>query len=297
MIPVPLKPKWLALKAGRTGFPTQHFHRLIGLASVHLYKARRAALDFVESQWPGLEDCHLWRSQGARIACVELRVRCLLASAAGEPANRKSLLKAARRDIRALLKESSNNSKAQALKDQAVALALEGHRDEAQASFVEAEISLENEGMATHVQSVRWMRGHLLGSTQGDELKTAATAALVEAGYRNPKPPPAVRVRNRVLPPLKPVAHRIAAVSVHNGSSIGRRDGGDILDLKHVGTVEEIEDIGISSSFDPPKLKVRDARRSTVATEGVVSELRPIPKGRSDVPSPSKLASEPTNCV
>ncbi len=171
-----------------TGFLTQHFHRLIGQASVHLYKGQpRAALDFVAAQWPALKRSHLLRSQGARIACVELRARCLLATAAVEPANRTSLIKEARRDIRALLKEPSNNSKAQALKDQAVALALEGYKDEAQARLVEAEISLKNEGMATHVQSVRWLRGHLIGNAQGIELKTMATDALLDAGYRNPE--------------------------------------------------------------------------------------------------------------
>ncbi|MBL0209328.1 MAG: AAA family ATPase [Holophagaceae bacterium] len=171
-----------------TGFLTQHFHRLIGRASVHLYRGQpRAALDFVQSQWPALKGSHLLRSQSARISCVELRARCLLATAAAEPANRAALLKAARRDIQSLFDEPSANSKAQALKDQAVALALEGRNDEAQASLVEAEISLENEGMATHVQAVRWVRGHLLGNAQGQDLKAAATAAMKEAGYRNPE--------------------------------------------------------------------------------------------------------------
>lgn len=171
-----------------TGFLTQHFHRLLGQASVHLYKGQaRSALDFVESQWPALKGSHLLQSQSVRISCVELRARCLLASAAAEPANRATLLKAAHRDIQALFKESSSNSKAQAMKNHAVALALEGHKDKAQAHFVEAEVSLENEGMATHVQTVRWMRGHLLRSAQGEELKATAAAALLEAGYCNPE--------------------------------------------------------------------------------------------------------------
>ncbi len=171
-----------------SSFLTQHFHCLMGQASVHLYKGQaRTALDLMESQWPALKGSHLLKSQSVRISCVELRSRCLLAAACAEPANRRSLLKAARKDLRALLNESSENAKAHALKNQAISLAVEGHREEALAHLVEAEIALENEGLATHVQSVRWMRGHLLGDAQGADLKNAAAASLREAGYHNPE--------------------------------------------------------------------------------------------------------------
>lgn len=171
-----------------TGFLTQNFHRMMGRVSVHLYKDQAmAALDLLEAQWPALKRSHLLRSQSVRISCVELRIRCLLAAAGADPTNRKSFLKAAHRHIQALSKEASNNSKAQALKNQAIALALEGHQEQALTHLVEAEIALGNEGMATHVQTVRWVRGHLLGNAQGEEIKASAAASLQEAGYRNPK--------------------------------------------------------------------------------------------------------------
>ena len=171
-----------------TGFLSQHFYRMVGQAKVRLYEGQpRAALDLVESQWPALKGSLLLRSQGVRIACLETRARCLLSTAAAEPANRASLLKAARRDIRALSREVSSNAKAQALKNEGMALAVEGHLDHAMTNLMEAELALRQEGMATDVETVRWMRGHLLGNAQGEDLKAAAAAVLLEAGYLNPE--------------------------------------------------------------------------------------------------------------
>jgi hypothetical protein len=171
-----------------TGFLSQHFYRMVGQAKVRLYKGRpRAALELVESQWPALKSSLLLRSQGVRIACLDTRARCLLSTAAAEPANRASLLKAARRDIRALSREVSSNAKAHALKNEGMALALEGHLDHAVANLMEAELAFRQEGMTTDVETVRWMRGHLLGNDQGEELKAAAATVLLEAGYLNPE--------------------------------------------------------------------------------------------------------------
>ncbi len=171
-----------------TGFLIQHFYRLVGQASVRLYQGdAQAALALLEAQWPELTRSLLLKSQGVRLTCVEARIRCQLACAAVEPDHREALLKAARKDIHQLFKVRSSNSKALAMKNHAVILALEGRRDAAQARFLEAEIAFGNENMDAHMQTVRWARGHHLGNAIGLGIKSAAAAALVEAGYRNPE--------------------------------------------------------------------------------------------------------------
>ena len=170
-----------------TGFLLQHFHLLVGLISVQLYKGQaRVALQELEAQWPRLQGSLLLRAQFIRVTCVDLRARCLLACAAAEPEHRVALLNAARKDIKALLKESCSYSKAMGLKNLGAALTLEGRDDEAQARLLEAGIAFESDEMPTHQLTVRWARGKLLGSAKGGELMASSEAALEEAGYRNP---------------------------------------------------------------------------------------------------------------
>lgn len=160
------------------GFLLQHMDGLANRCNILLHQGRDAeALAALERKWRPLAKSYLMDAEAVRVTVREVQVRVLLAT--GQ--DRK-----ARRCARALARERCDYGQALAMKNLAVLAGRAGRRGEAAEQLFEAEMALEACELHLHAQSVRRVRGGLLGGKVGLDLLLQADAWMSSRAIHNP---------------------------------------------------------------------------------------------------------------
>lgn len=160
-----------------SGFHTQHYHALVAQMEALLYAGRpESARTLLAAHWQRLRRSRMLQVQSVRISCLELRARATLALVLGgvpDSRGRRSLMRAADRDILRLERERSPHGTALALRLRALLALAEGRPDQAGALLYQSELAFQACDMMLHAMVVRHRRGRMEGPTGLEQLEGA----------------------------------------------------------------------------------------------------------------------------
>jgi hypothetical protein len=165
----------------REGFHFQHWLALSIEVACDLYSGQgRAAWRRMQAIWPAIERSNLLRMQIPRIDTLMLRAGAAIAAAQDAP-DRRTLLRAAGRDARALARESLGHARAYAAVIRAGMATLTGDSAAAVRQLDRAEQIFAASDMPLHAASARWRRALLRGGS-----RERADAELRARGIADP---------------------------------------------------------------------------------------------------------------
>jgi serine/threonine protein kinase len=155
------------------GFHVQHMNRLFDDVQIDLYQGDvEVAHDRLKQGWGQIERSKLLQVQQVRIFLTHLRARTALALATKRPA--ESLLLEASRDARSLAGENAPWAAALAkLIEAGVAARRNGPAADV---LAQAANLCDSASMGLYAASGRWLRGRLIGGTEGRRLTDLADA-------------------------------------------------------------------------------------------------------------------------
>jgi serine/threonine protein kinase len=171
------------------GVHLQHYFELYAMTQNELYCGEgKAALERVRERWRPFQRALMMRIEYVRLVLLELRGRAALAALLehAEPHERHALVRAARRDARALergrmcfCRPAAQLLRAGAAAAEREVAAALGHLREAERGFVDAEMTM-------HAVVARRQRGRLLLGDEGATLISDADAWLLSQGVVKP---------------------------------------------------------------------------------------------------------------
>jgi hypothetical protein len=165
----------------------QHFYDCLTRAYVLQYMGEaRRALDYVDHRWRALRRAGLLRVQVVHALLLATRISCLVWASYENPADRRSLLRRARRDVAAMQATRFKPAGSWALHLRGCVALAEGDRDGALAMLTEAGDRMRREGFRTGPISGDLLRGELLGGDEGRALVASAIAYFRDEGFRDP---------------------------------------------------------------------------------------------------------------
>ena len=172
----------------RTGFHVEHLVEMHTQAEIAIYLGNAGeALDLVTRRWPALRGSLLLRVQAFNIQMRSLRARVALRAAleGTSGSQRPDLLRLARREVRAIERQGTiwGRALAELIRGQTELLA--GRREEAVATFQQAETAAVSAGMFLHTAVARRAQGLLMGGDAGAQLLAGADRDLRSEGITN----------------------------------------------------------------------------------------------------------------
>jgi hypothetical protein len=169
------------------GVQIQHWYEMLSLAETEIYRGDAAqAYARVVERAPALGRAQIFRVLLVRSHCLGARARSALAAAAmsKEPA---PLLRAARRDARAIAAIEMSFCAPAAEAIAAGAAAIEGDVERAVAGLRVAVAAFDEVPMAAHAAAARRQLGRLVGGSKGAALIAEADAAFAAIGVARPE--------------------------------------------------------------------------------------------------------------
>jgi eukaryotic-like serine/threonine-protein kinase len=174
-------------KWSQAGFHTQHYYDLITQVHASIYGGDgESALRILEERWPKLEASMQMRVQMVRGNCLEIRARCLLASAAANPPERAERLAEVDRVVALIGKERKRWLDPSALTFRAAATALRGDEQRAAALLEQAATGYDAADMRLHSVVARRQRGRIIGGDEGKALINKGNEWLISEGVKSP---------------------------------------------------------------------------------------------------------------
>jgi hypothetical protein len=172
---------------GGTAFTLPHLLDLQTQVEARLYAGEgERALRLYLKREPELRASRLLGLWPVAVLAADLRVRALLATAAGDPPERAALLAEAERLARRLANDARHHARPLGLLALASAAALAQRAPLADERLAEAEQGFLKSGLLLHAAVARSQRGRLLGGDEGRALVASAAAQLQAERVRNP---------------------------------------------------------------------------------------------------------------
>lgn len=168
-----------------------HYHVIALWRTVHSYLYERqghTAYRHLHDEMPKAGKVLVRLVPSLRMQDTDLRARCAIAAAQGDPRRRSELLREAERHAQALDKEQAIWAEGLGAMVRAGAAAVRGaaHKDEALRALAHAEKRLLAGDRLLHTQAVRYRRGQLLGGAQGQALLSESQAWMQQQGIVQP---------------------------------------------------------------------------------------------------------------
>jgi hypothetical protein len=174
----------------------------------HFYIAMEARIDtmlykeesgtawrLVQSSWPALATSKLLRVQIVSIMAFHLRARAALAAGWAAPRDARTYLKDVRRCVRRIERERAPWGNMLALTVRAGVAGLEGRRNATLDLLAKAETQAQTVQMSLYVAACQYVRGTLIGGSEGLALVSASEAWAALEGVVKPS-----RMFNTIMP-------------------------------------------------------------------------------------------------
>lgn len=171
----------------QAGFHLQHLFSLVARVQIDLYRGEpNRGLVLFKEQWPALRGSMFMFTEVIRVSVWCLRARCAVA-AAENGANRKALLRLARRDAWRMARARAAYAKPMAQLIRAGIAMIEGKQPAALSLLATAADGFDAVDMELYAASARRQLGRLEGGESGRAMIEQADAWMAAQNIRNPE--------------------------------------------------------------------------------------------------------------